>query len=110
MSYKVIPTEDFKKIFKRLWKKYPSLLKDLQEVNDFLEKDYKVGIPLGFNLYKYRISIQSKNKGKSGGGRIIYFYVSENQEIFLIHIYDKGEIESISKEDLKDLLSKAGLL
>ena len=71
MNYNVIPTPDFKKFFKKLFKKYPSLKNDLAQLIEKLEKDYTIGISLGNNLYKIRLAIESKNKGKSGGTRII---------------------------------------
>jgi mRNA-degrading endonuclease RelE of RelBE toxin-antitoxin system len=67
MNYNVIPTPDFKKFFKKLFKKYPSIKNDLAELIEKLEEDYNIGIALGSNLYKIRLAIESKNKGKSGG-------------------------------------------
>ncbi|WP_317048776.1 type II toxin-antitoxin system RelE/ParE family toxin [Algoriphagus aquaeductus] len=69
-----------------------------------------MGTPLGSNLFKIRISISSKNKGKSGGARVIYFFVSEQNEIYLIHIFDKSEFENLPKESFVDLLKNAGLI
>ncbi len=110
MNYEVILTPDFKKFFKRLFKKYPSLKDDLLKLIQDLENDYKIGTPLGSNLFKIRISISSKNKGKSGGARVIYFFVSEENEIYLIHIFDKSEFENLPKETFIDLLKNAGLI
>lgn len=110
MNYEVILTPDFKKFFKRLFKKYPSLKDDLLKLIQDLEKGYKIGTPLGSNLFKIRISISSKNKGKSGGARVIYFFVSEENEIYLIHIFDKSEFENLPKESFVDLLKNAGLI
>ena len=42
MNYDVILTEDFKKYFKRLSKKYPSLKTDLLKLIEKLESDFKV--------------------------------------------------------------------
>lgn len=73
MNYEVILTEDFKKFFKRLFKKYPSLKEDLLGLVEDLEKDFKIGTPLGNNLFKIRLAITSKSKWKSGSARVIYF-------------------------------------
>ena len=110
MSYNIIPTPDFKKYFKKLFKKYPSLKDDLRELVKRLEENYEVGIPLGNNLFKVRLAIESKNKGKSAGARMIYFFVVDDQEIYLIHIFDKGQFENIPKHILLQLLKDAGLL
>ncbi|WP_439474744.1 type II toxin-antitoxin system RelE/ParE family toxin [Algoriphagus formosus] len=109
MNYEVILTPNFKKYFKRLFKKYPSLKEDLLELVKELEIDYRIGIPLGSNLFKIRVSIKSKNKGKSGGARIIYFFVDKDQEVYLIHIFDKSEFDNLQKEKLLELLKKSGL-
>ncbi|MEB2775034.1 type II toxin-antitoxin system RelE/ParE family toxin [Algoriphagus sp. D3-2-R+10] len=110
MSYEVILTPDFKKFFKRLYKKYPSLRNDLFELIQKLEYDFQIGVPLGSNLYKIRLSIESKNKGKSGGARVIYYFLSQNNEIYMIHIFDKSDFDNIPKEKLLELLRSAGLI
>ena len=110
MRYNIIPTPDFKKFFKKLYKKHPSLKEDINGLIEKLEVDYTIGIPLGDNLFKIRLAIESKNKGKSGGARIIYFLLSDDNEIYLIHIFDKGQFETIPKHILLDLLKNAGLM
>jgi mRNA-degrading endonuclease RelE of RelBE toxin-antitoxin system len=110
MKYNVIPTPDFKKFFKKLFKKYPSLKNDLAQLIEKLEDDYQIGTSLGNNLYKIRLAIESKNKGKSAGARVIYFFLDQDNEIYLIHIFDKSELENIPKETLVKLLKNAGLL
>lgn len=71
MNYEVIITTNFKKEFKALHKKYPSLKNDLQQILDNIEDELKLAVDLGSGFRKIRIKIQSKGKGKSGGGRII---------------------------------------
>ena len=110
MSYKVIPTPDFKKFFKKLFKKYPSLKKDLQLLISILEENPTSGTHLGHNLYKIRVGISSKGKGKSGGARVITFLVTVDKEIFLVHIYDKSQLENISKQQLLTMLKNARLI
>ncbi len=110
MNYNVILTPEFKKLFKKLYKKYPSLKNDLAKLASSLEKDYSIGISLGNNLFKIRLAIESKNKGKSGGARVIYFFLNQDNEVYLIHIYDKNEYENIIKETLITFLKNAGLV
>ena len=106
MSYKIIPTPPFERELKRLAKKYPSLKKDLADLEDELLKQPTLGSPLGNNCYKIRIAIHSKGKGKSGGGRIITFVQILNETIFLIAIYDKSTIDNISDTELLNRLKK----
>ena len=84
MSYSVIPIDKFKKEAKRLVKKYPSLKKELAELNELLISDPTIGTSLGNNTYKIRISIKSKRAGKSGGARVITYVVTENKENLFI--------------------------
>lgn len=110
MNYSVIPTPYFKKLFKKLAKKYPSLKSDLQQLVDKLSEYPYTGIGLGHNLYKIRVAISSKAKGKSGGARVITFLVSEEEEVYLVYIYDKSQLENLTKDQILQLLDKAGLL
>jgi mRNA-degrading endonuclease RelE of RelBE toxin-antitoxin system len=50
MSYEVILTPDFKKFFKKLFKKYPSLKEDLLSLIEKLERNHEEGISIGGNL------------------------------------------------------------
>jgi hypothetical protein len=63
-----------------------------------------LGTSLGNNCYKIRISINSKGKGKSGGGRIITYLISETKEIYLLTIYDKSELTSIQTSSLEKII------
>lgn len=71
MSYNVIPTSIFKSQAKRLVKKFPSLKKELVELLNTLSQSPATGTPLGSDIYKIRLAVRSKGKGKSGGMRII---------------------------------------
>ena len=104
MSYSIIPIEKFKKEAKRLIKKYPSLKNELAELNEILISNPTLGIPLGYNAYKIRIAIKSKGTGKSGGARVITYVVTENQEVYLLTIYDKGELDSIDDNTLRAII------
>ncbi|MBN8576187.1 MAG: type II toxin-antitoxin system RelE/ParE family toxin [Cytophagales bacterium] len=110
MSYKVHFTSDFERHFKKLSKKYKSLRSDLSILVEQLRQESESGIPLGSNLFKLRLKISSKGKGKSGGARVITFLVRQGKEVYLVAIYDKSEIENLSKEELKNFLIAAGLI
>jgi mRNA-degrading endonuclease RelE of RelBE toxin-antitoxin system len=109
MNYKVNFTSDFERHLKRLSKKYKSLPSDLARLIDQLKSEPIVGIPLGFNLFKIRLKITSKGKGKSGGARVITFLINQKKEIYLVAIYDKSEVDNLQKDQLKTLLDEAGL-
>lgn len=46
---------------------------------------------------------QSKGKGKRGGVRIIYYYKKSPNQIWLLTIYGKNEVESLPKALLKKI-------
>jgi hypothetical protein len=46
------------------------------------------------------MAISSKNKGKSGGARIITYLKILDEIIYLISIYDKSDTDSISDNEL----------
>ena len=95
MGYNVIPTEVFKKEAKRLIKKFPSLKEELHTLDQLLSNNPKSGIDLGHNTYKVRLGIKSKGKGKKGGARVITYVVSKTKEVYLLTIFDKGELNTI---------------
>jgi mRNA-degrading endonuclease RelE of RelBE toxin-antitoxin system len=106
MSYKILITPEFKK----LQKKYPSLKNDLQSLSKNLIDNPESGVSLGHRLYKVRMPISSERKGRSGGAQIITYLIIENKEIYLVYIYDKSELENITKQQIIKLLKKSGLL
>jgi len=110
MSFNVYSTGFFDKELKRLAKKYPSVKNDFKALVDSLKEEPKQGQPLGKDCYKVRMAITSKEKGKSGGSRVITCVKIVAGSVFLLSIYDKGDKESISDKELDNLLRLAGLL
>lgn len=99
--------EEFKRQFKRLKKKYPSLTEDLKIFSLDLRANPQQGVPLGARLYKVRMAIVAKGKGKSGGARVITYRLlatQEHIEITLLTIYDKNEIDNLSDDYLRSLV------
>ncbi len=105
----------FKSQAKPLLKKYSSLAKELAQLELDLKNNPRMGTPLGNETYKIRLAIKSKNKGKSGGLRVIshleteilgYTKINSDESItvILISIYDKSETATISDAELKNLI------
>lgn len=72
MSFKVTLSGNFLRSAKKLAKKYPSLKNDLALLIEGMAENPEMGTPLGKNLYKIRITITSKKRGKSGGAKSDY--------------------------------------
>lgn len=104
MNYKVELTDNFKKEAKKLIKKYASLRSELVTLGQELAQNPVMGTALGNDVYKIRLPIASKNKGKSGGARIISFVKIIDQTVYLLSIYNKGDRDSISDKEIEALL------
>ncbi|MGE0634857.1 MAG: hypothetical protein AB7G44_08875 [Bacteroidia bacterium] len=115
MKTEVRITRNFKKEAKPLLKKYPSLIKDLAQLQNSLIANPTLGTPLGNNAYKIRLAIKSKGKGKSGGARVISFlenevigFIEKSEKLTVVNlvtIYDKSQTASISDKELKELIA-----
>lgn len=104
MNYEVDSISLFDKQAKRLIKKYPSLKTELASLIDTLANNPIQGTALNNNLYKIRLSISSKGKGKSGGARIITFVKVSATTVYLTSIYDKSEKVSITNKELLQII------
>ena len=97
-------TIEFEKSLKRLSKKYKSLKDDYIQFLNELEKNPFIGDEIIENCRKARIAIKSKGKGKSGVGRVIFYFEIVNDKIILLYIYDKNELESVKDDFIRYLL------
>jgi len=100
----ILYSDDFRKSAKKLAKRYKNFKKDLQLFIVSLDDNSKQGIKLEEGLYKVRIKNSDNNKGKSAGYRII-IYARIKDEIFLVDIYSKSEMENLADEAI-DLIVK----
>ena len=106
MSYSIKTLVPFEKQAKRLIKKYPSLKAEVSELIHSLSENTKQGTPIGNNCFKIRVAIGSKGKGKYGGARVITHLVVKESVVYLISMYDKSEMPSISGKEIEELLKQ----
>lgn len=59
---------------------------------------------------KFDWQFLQKVKVKSGGARVISYLIASDNEVYLVFIYDKSQLENIAKEQIFELVKKAGLL
>jgi len=104
MNYNIEITDNFKKEAKRLVKKYKSLKSEIADLISELETNPTKGTPLGNDIYKIRIAIKSKGKGKSGGARVLSFVKAAQSKVLLFSIYNKGDKDSVSDKEIKELI------
>lgn len=81
----------------------------MTSLEEELTENPRLGKSLGCNLYKIRLGVKSKGKGKRGGVRVISHLETEIVEmvevegndmiVTLISIYDKSETASITTKN-----------
>ncbi len=103
MSYRVDTTPNFEKEAKRLIKKYKSLKTEILSLIESLEEAPEQGTHLGDNIYKIRLAVKSKGKGKRGGTRVMTKVKIVDQVVYMLSIYSKGEKDDISDKEIQDL-------
>ncbi len=106
MSYNIYLTDNFKKEAKKLIKKYASLQTDLSVLFDKLSENPTMGTHLGNDIYKIRIAISSKGKGKSGGARILSYVKIIDNTVLLFSIYSKGTKDNITDKEIQLLIKE----
>ena len=109
MSFEIKPVDGFKRDFKKLAKKYKNIDKDIREVILELRENPEAGVYLKNDCYKIRVSNSSNSTGKSGGFRVIYYFIDEQNNLYLMNIYSKTQKENISENELLELLKINGL-
>lgn len=62
------------------------------KIQDYIRNNPTIGVVIpGLNgARKIRFKL-SNNKGKSGGGRIIYINILKNSKIYLLDVYSKSD-------------------
>ncbi|WP_233818553.1 type II toxin-antitoxin system RelE/ParE family toxin [Dyadobacter sp. CY312] len=91
-------------------KKYPSIGSDFRLFLKNLVDNSFQGDSLGKDCYKIRMAISSKNRGKSGGARVIACIKISDDRITLVSIYDKSVQSDIADKILTQLLKDHHLL
>ena len=108
MSFDILYSNNFRRSAKKLAKKYPSLRDNLALLGNQLAQNPEMGTPLGKNLFKVRMSVTSKGRGKSGGARIITCVLFKSEQVLLADIYDKAEYDSVDEVKVIQFLKDEG--
>lgn len=102
---------EFERRAKLLAKKYKSFISDYNKLLDEIEKNPFQGISLGNGVYKTRMAIVSKGKGKSGGARVLTYNVKkispDKLVVIFLSVFDKSEMENVSDAYIKSIVSEA---
>ena len=106
MPFEIIISEDFERDASALARRHRSLLNDIEQLMAQLAVNPAMGTPIGKNCYKIRMAITSKGKGKSGGARVITCVKIVAQNVHLVSIFDKSDMENISEKELTQRLKR----
>ena len=110
MNLNIKTLSPFDKDVKRLFKRYKQLPNDLRSLREELSANPKSGIELGHECYKIRLANSSIPTGKSGGFRIIYYHIDSNNNLYLMSIYSKNELENIDDKTILNILREHSLI
>lgn len=110
MSFRIVPTNRFKKDVLELRKDYPHIWSDLKELNRILNENERAGTSLGSNIYKIRLRCSDIPKGKRSGYRVISYVKNEKQIVRLLTIYAKAKRGDIRKEEILQILKEQGII
>ena len=102
-------TTEFSRGAKVLKKRYKSFMDDLEDFKDSIMKNPFQGAELVPGIRKVRMTIESKEKGKSGGARVITltYYVSEAEgKIHFLIIYDKSDADTVDVKVVQKFVAK----
>ena len=106
MNYKILTIPEFDKNIKQLNKKYKNIKYDIVNLIKELKNNKKLGIHIINNCYKIRLANSSVPTGKSGGFRVITYYLDKDENIYLMSIYSKSDLENITEQKIKELLKE----
>lgn len=105
-NYSVTAIESFRRDARKLIKKYRSISNEIIALSEALSENPTMGISLGDGVYKVRLRIASKQKGKSGGARVITCVKVVRETVYLLSIYDKSEQSDIADEKIQELIQE----
>ncbi|MDZ7703652.1 MAG: hypothetical protein U5L04_04100 [Trueperaceae bacterium] len=101
MSIKVSFYNDYARAVKKACLKQ----NDQLEIIDKVSRDPELGCPISGAgiLRKLRVKFQSKRIGTRGGLRVVYYYCEKRREVWLLDVYYKGDKESLTPQETRQL-------
>lgn len=91
-------------------KNFRKIADDIKEAEESIKTSKDKGDLIqglgGLQIFKIRQKNSSTNTGKSGGFRIIYYQMLEENVALMLIIYSKTEQNNISKEEILEILKQ----
>ena len=99
-------TETFAKAVKRLQKRFKNIEADCDEFVQSIQTTEHLGTNLGNGIFKVRIANRDKKSGKSAGYRLISYLKLIDNKLYLMYIYDKSDLDTVSEKQIDTLIKK----
>ena len=103
-------TETFNKAVKKLKKRFKNIENDCDEFVQSIETTDNLGVDLGNGVYKVRITNSDKKSGKRAGYRLITYLKLIDNKLYLMYIYDKSDLATVSEKQIDTLIKKTTTL
>ena len=87
--------------FTKKWESLGLTDKDLQQLQNELLKDPKVGDVIKGTGGLRKIRIPMDYSGKRGGGRVLYIDIEYKETIYFINVYTKNEKDDLTEDEKK---------
>ncbi len=104
MTIRLIFLPEFYQAARRLQKRYPHVLDDIDTLSDQLEHGEAPGDRVQgltpYRVYKARIRNTDARRGESGGYRVVYYLETEEQTVILT-IYSKTDQSDLPAETIR---------
>lgn len=78
---------------------------DQLEILDSVSVGPHLGTPISHAgiLRKLRVKFVSRRLGKRSGLRVIYYYDEQNEEVWLLDVYYKGDKDDLTPSEVQEL-------
>ncbi|HLC06623.1 MAG TPA: type II toxin-antitoxin system RelE/ParE family toxin [Candidatus Babeliales bacterium] len=110
MKRKIIQTKQFSKTIDSLFKKRQLLLEDFNDLQRQLIDFPEIGDLIVGTGGVRKARLKSASGGKSGGFRICYYFLTQDNELFLLLIYAKNVQENLTAQEKKELKNLVSIL
>ncbi|MCM1288740.1 MAG: type II toxin-antitoxin system RelE/ParE family toxin [Clostridium sp.] len=88
-------------IFTKKWKELGLTDEMLRDLQNILLNDPKTGEVIQGTGGLRKIRIPMENRGKSGGGRVIYVDIELKEIIYFVNVYSKNEKDDLTEDEKK---------
>ena len=111
MQTRVVPTDRFSRKLRRLARKFPSVVLEIDHLTSQLQNGERPGSlyrRMGGKVYRVRLPNRSARRGKSAGFRVAYYSASEHS-VTLLAICDRKDCAELEESSLSAIMRAAGL-